>query len=27
MPAWRGRLSATEIKLLAVYVHELGVAR
>jgi cytochrome c oxidase cbb3-type subunit 3 len=27
MPAWNGRLSATEIKLLAVYVHELGVAR
>lgn len=24
MPAWSGRLSATEIKLLAVYVHELG---
>ncbi|WP_455384758.1 cytochrome-c oxidase, cbb3-type subunit III [Acidihalobacter prosperus] len=27
MPAWSGRLSPTEIKLLAVYVHELGVAR
>ncbi len=27
MPGWRERLSPTEIKLLAVYVHELGGAR
>jgi cytochrome c oxidase cbb3-type subunit 3 len=24
MPAWEGRLSAAEIKLLTVYVHSLG---
>jgi cytochrome c oxidase cbb3-type subunit 3 len=24
MPAWQGRLDATQIKLLTVYVHELG---
>jgi len=24
MPAWQGRLSESEIKLLTVYVHDLG---
>jgi cytochrome c oxidase cbb3-type subunit 3 len=24
MPGWKDRLSATDIKLLAVYVHQLG---
>jgi len=27
MPAWKDRLSPTDIKLLAVYVHQLGGAK
>jgi cytochrome c oxidase cbb3-type subunit 3 len=27
MPAWKGRLNDNDIKLLAVYVHQLGGAK